>query len=344
MQTASKALEDISNPSSPNFGKHWKSNQVAKHFAPPSRVVKSILTWLEQSGISGIKVSNDASHVSFETDIQQAEYLLRAQYFFIEGSSDKISEVSLAVDEYSIPSRLDDYIAFIHPTFTLGLSSARSPLSWANSDIRSELLIKRYSNASRVNCLKYTTPACLRQLYNIPEGEAQVHPNNTFGIYQMSWKTWMPEDLDMFFSRLEPQLIGRRPDVQAIDGGYFQTNYTGPVFNAEPSLDFEYGIALTYPQPVLDIQVGDFHAPGFLNHMLAAYDTVYCGAIDPVYDPSFSNQTTVDCGNRTPPAVISISYAWNEENFPHGYLQRQCLEFGMLYHISRRAIYTRLGH
>lgn len=98
-----------------------------------------------------------------------------------------------------------------------------------------------------VNCDKYTGPSCLRELRNIPKG-TNPHPNNSFGIYQPVWLTWLPEDLDQFFGLFEPELKGERPVLEPIDGGYTQTDYKMLPFNVEPDLDFEYAMALTAPQ------------------------------------------------------------------------------------------------
>ncbi|KAI1086285.1 subtilisin-like protein [Rostrohypoxylon terebratum] len=181
------------------------------------------------------------------------------------------------------------------------------------------------------DCDTYSSPKCLRSLYNIPPAPSPPHVSS-LGIYETAWTAWLPDDLDQFFERFQPGLKGQRPILQAIDGGYTQTDYKISPFNLESDLDFEYAMALTNAT-VVNLQVGDKYLLGDLNDMLAAFDVYYCGALDPSIDPIFPDDQpggynkSTDCGTLSPPKVVSISYAWPEVDFPPEYLQRQCLEF-----------------
>ncbi|PNP40281.1 hypothetical protein TGAMA5MH_07810 [Trichoderma gamsii] len=144
--------------------------------------------------------------------------------------------------------------------------------------------------------------------------------------------TWLPEDLDKFFGLFRPDLVGQRPVVDPIDGGYLQTNYNSTPFYLEADLDFQYALALTSPMPVLDVQVGDEFVSGDVNNMLAAFDKYYCGSLNSSLDPQYPDTKPggynhTDCGNVTPPKVLSISYTNPEDSFPAAYLERQCIEF-----------------
>ena len=112
------------------------------------------------------------------------------------------------------------------------------------------------------------------------------HPNNSFGIYERAYTTWLPKDLDHFFRLFQPNLVGKRPVIEPVDGGYMQTKYQISPFNLEPDLDMEYAMALTAPQTVTNVQVGDQFL-GDINDMLAAFDKYYCGSLDPGIDPMF---------------------------------------------------------
>ncbi|QPG98773.1 hypothetical protein C2857_000031 [Epichloe festucae Fl1] len=93
-------------------------------------------------------------------------------------------------------------------------------------------------------------------------------------------------------------------------------------------------MALVNPLPGIDIQVGDKFLRGNLNTMLAGFDEHYCKkALDPAIDPIYPDSknpggyNALDCGNRKPPLVISISWAQPEAELPPRYSRRQCLEF-----------------
>ncbi|UQC90639.1 aorsin precursor [Colletotrichum lupini] len=203
----------------------------------------------------------------------------------------------------------------------------------ARGDFSPRSLHKRSNTTFTLdNCHRYITPDCLRELYNIASTSA-IHPNNSFGIFQVTWASWLPKDLDLFFGIFSPKSVGFRPIMKSINGGYWQDELQGTYVNAEADLDFEYSMALTYPQPVINYQVGEKWQTRTLNGLIAAFDGSYCDAwnssIDGVY-PSPSDdgyQKAHDCGTVRPANVVSISYAWNEVSFPKAYLRRQCLEF-----------------
>lgn len=174
-------------------------------------------------------------------------------------------------------------------------------------------------------CLETMTPDCVRALYNIPF-QPTHHTNNSFGIYLPAWSSWLGEDLDSFFRQFQPELVGARPFLQPISGGYRQLDYQIDAFNLEANLDFEYAMALAYPQPVTDLQVGSKDHPGNLNILLAAFNEDYCDMLDADID-LISPGGGLDCGTVDPPSVISISWAWAESDFPREYLEAQCLEF-----------------
>ncbi|KAH7006737.1 peptidase S8/S53 domain-containing protein [Fusarium venenatum] len=154
----------------------------------------------------------------------------------------------------------------------------------------------------------------------------------SLGIFEPSWYSWRPEDLDMFFEAVQQSdLVGRRPKVDAINGGYLQRDQINESWYRD--LDFEYAMALVAPHEVTNVEVGSEKQVGNLNDMLAAFDRYYCDPVYPdhkKYPPSYQpgcNTTHCDCGSSAPPKVLSISWGWTEAAFTSDYLQRQCLEF-----------------
>ncbi|KAH8590027.1 Pro-kumamolisin, activation domain-containing protein [Bisporella sp. PMI_857] len=141
-------------------------------------------------------------------------------------------------------------------------------------------------------------------------------------------------NLDAFFSRYQPELVGHRPQLMQINRGYLQTDIHIWPFNLESNLDHKYGMALSYPLLVTNIQVGDKFLGSNLNTMLAAFKKYYCKTgLDPNFDPIYPNNeypggyNSSDCGVHDPALVISISYVWNEASFSKRYVRHQCLEY-----------------
>jgi tripeptidyl-peptidase I len=150
---------------------------------------------------------------------------------------------------------------------------------------------------------------------------------------------WRSEDLDAYFEKYAPSMVGRRPAVLGVNGGHEQNDQHGKFWPLEANLDFEYIMTFTN-RAVLYYQIGDLKliskmAPT-LNGFPAAFDATYCEALSNEIDTLPHNTTrtwstisqTADCGTINKlPSVLSISYARDEANFPASYLRQQCLQF-----------------
>jgi tripeptidyl-peptidase-1 len=154
-------------------------------------------------------------------------------------------------------------------------------------------------------CSEYITPECLRAIYGIPRGNTS-HPNNTFGIFQTTWSSWLPNDLDAFFSQFSPSLISKRPVIAPIDGGYLQDSYQISFFNQEADFDFEYAMSLTAPQVVTNYEVGDQFESGAVNSMLTAFDNTYCGALNTTLDGSRPDTRALTAAGHRYLAIVRL--------------------------------------
>ncbi|XXH02693.1 hypothetical protein Hte_009076 [Hypoxylon texense] len=331
---AAESLLRISDPNSEEYGQHWTAQDVAEAFAPSRAHASMVKDWLYGFGITADRLlsSHGGGYILVDLTVEEAMKLFNPTCS--RRNNKQSDETYIGCDHHSIPESLSPFIDYI--------ITVRKPTTGLPHDIPNRTRhrsaepkaqsLQRRNKTADINCLEYTTPSCLRELYHIPQA-IDPHPNNSFGIFEVAWATWLPEDLDLFFSNFEPQLVGKYPSVQRIDGGYTQTSFNISPFNLEPDLDFEYAISLTNPLPITNIQVGDKVSGGDINNMLAAFDEYYCGALDSSMDPTFpasrpgGYDETTDCGTVTPPKVLSISYSYPEAEFPPEYLRRQCLEF-----------------
>ena len=346
LHLAEDHLMNVSDPSSLHFSKHWTPAQVAQKFAPSRETVHSIVTWLNQSGIAMHRLhrSHCGGWLSFNASVHEAEQLLRTRYHLYERRT--TGDLHAGCEEYSIPAWIRQHVDFITPTIhfdehnklkrgTSNLSEGK-PGHHKSIEHPDEVLGKhRGSNkqltTAPTKCDQFTTLDCLRALYNIPTSN-HSHPSNSLGIVEFSPVSYLPEDLDIFFSNFTPYLTGQRPQLEAIDGGALQSELQGFAFNGEADLDFEYTMALTYPLNVTNYQVGDMLTIPTMNNFLAALDGTYCGALDPSFDAVYPDLTpggynTSDCGTVTPAKVISVSYSHDEIDFSPAYERRQCLEY-----------------
>ena len=327
---AEAAIQSISNPASDNFGQYLSVDDVSKFFAPSADHIRETAKWLNASGIprSSLRITANNGRILFNSTVQEAEQLVGATYFeFHNGGS-----VQLVSESLSLPANISEYIDFVLPGIELGSLPSVSKATPFNSSSTS----RATQTSDGVDCFKYMTPDCYRSLYNMPPLAINSSPqrNNSLGTFQVAWQTWLAPDLDAFFERYQPELVGSRPQMLAIDGGYTQEVLEAWELNLESNLDLEYTMSLAYPLPVTNIQVGDEFLGGDPNTMLAAFDKQYClNGLDANFDPIYPDTVypggynASDCGDDEPPLVISMSYVWDEASFSDRYLQNQCLEY-----------------
>jgi len=60
---------------------------------------------------------------------------------------------------------------------------------------------------------------------------------NSYGIVEYTPQSYLPTDLDMFFTQFLPKAVGHRPTMDSIDGGNIQTEYESFDYNGESDLD-----------------------------------------------------------------------------------------------------------
>ena len=346
LHLAEDLLMSVSNPTSPQFSQHWSAKEVTQRFAPSRRTGGEVVNWLNQSSIAPtrLKRSHSGGWLIFNCTVQEAEILLHTKYYVYERS--ETGEVYAACEEYSVPMSIRKYIDFMMPTVhfhntleqrenadpRLRVRRASHHTKIKNSD--EVLKSVSWTNATAPelsNCGQYTTIGCLQALYNISTSKTS-NPNNSFGIVEFAWVSYLPEDLDSFFNAFMPSLVGQRPKLESIDGGALQSIAQGFVFNGEADLDLEYSMSLTYPLNVTNYQVGDMLISGTMNNLLSALDLSYCGALDPQFDSIYPDlqpggYNSSDCGIHKPTNVISVSYANDEVAYTAAYLQRECLEY-----------------
>ncbi|KAM7185941.1 Peptidase S8/S53 domain containing protein [Rhypophila sp. PSN 637] len=361
-------LQAISDPKSRLFGQYWDPRDIVEHFAPPSEHVRTVARWLNDSGIPRtiLSLSVDRTHLAFDTTLAQAQRILKVKP--IPKRSDTGTKNGPAATEAL--ANLENYLIYHLPDFIsekveLVVASAHPPDSrGAEKNSRSpeptsthlhhrplprdeaQHLFRRQSGSApiQVDCRRYMSPDCLRQLYHMPALDLNdtAHPQSSLGIWENAWMTWVGADLDRFFTSFQPQLVGHRPIIQSINGGHryepANPSQVIPIFNLEANLDFQYAISLAYPIPVTNIQVGDAHLFGNINLMLAAYDLHYCRTgLDPAYDPVYPDTANAglpgaynssDCGTHAVhPKVIVIPSTSDEANFSPEYAHRQCDQF-----------------
>ncbi|KAF2232319.1 subtilisin-like protein [Viridothelium virens] len=353
-------INDVSHPTSPNFGKHWSAKQIAEAFAPSEETVKAVKTWLAEAGFDDarVKLSQGLNWLEFNATVPQAEDLLKTRYNVYEHKSN--GQPHVACESYSLPAHVQPHVDFITPTvhFDAKVEPVKSkrqlrkrqsaqankparvvkPGSWTGWLPKlGRMLPSRKSIIKELeNCDEQIVPDCLRALYSFPQNTS-ANSENSYGIVEYTPEAYVPSDLDLFFANFSPAQVGDRPNpTDLIDGAVNQQTNKSFDFNGESDLDLEYALTLVYPQPVTLYQVGDLVEGASFNTFLDAIDGSYCtfeGGDDPTQDPTYPDTLPggytgpENCGGFAATKVISTSYGYNEADLTPFYEQRQCAEY-----------------
>lgn len=60
LEHADRFIQDVSDPTSPNFGKHWTADKVANIFAPAKETSDRVVEWLRSAGIDAKRLKHSA--------------------------------------------------------------------------------------------------------------------------------------------------------------------------------------------------------------------------------------------------------------------------------------------
>jgi tripeptidyl-peptidase-1 len=153
---------------------------VVDTFSPPQSTIDAVVSWLLEVGVSEerITISGSRNWIKINSTIIEAETLLKTEYKVYEHKT--TGKRSLAVDEYSLPLAVRDHIEFVTPTVRFAELTMKPKVK--RSDAVGAGATKGGPPVSSWDlkyCSNYSTPACLRELYNIPNGTLDL---SSFGI------------------------------------------------------------------------------------------------------------------------------------------------------------------
>ncbi|KAF4555101.1 Pro-kumamolisin activation domain-containing protein 1 [Elsinoe fawcettii] len=342
IESTASFVDDVSNPESPNFGKHWSASKVANAFAPHPETKYAVMQWLEESGIARPRMSLSTGHnwVHFDGSIKEVEKLFATEYWHYQHL--KTGAMRLACDEYSLPDHIRRHVDFAMPTIQLdGIEPTANAL-------RTTELLARFPGGAKLGsqpCGSLITIDCLRELYQFGPGNTSA-VGNEIGIGE--WADYLYEpDLPIFYKNFtSPEIPADTvPEFISIDGGLTANRTTvSQGSGVESALDFQSIYSIVYPQKVRLYQTGDgvnVDSVGTFNIFLDALDASYCtfeGGDQPYVDPQYPDpndnlsgyQGPLQCGGAPVSSVFSVSYGQIEGALPEFYQIRQCNEWAKL--------------
>ncbi|KAJ4856549.1 pro-kumamolisin, activation domain-containing protein [Trichoderma breve] len=328
-----RRLQKISNPNSPDYGKHMSPEEVIEMFAPSETAFDAVRDWLVSAGFAdeAISLSANKQWIQLDSRAEDAENVLFAEFFEYEHLAS--GSKTVAVEEYYVPLHLREYIDYITPG--IKLQAHPNKLKKLMQRQVQELQEKPMSRSAHKNVPyindedgRDLTIACIRAQYGIPNNTVAI-PGNELGIFGGLDEHYSKADLDTFFATLHPHIPnGTYPEERLIDGAIGSVEdvpgYNQSVAGVEADMDIEAAWPLIWPQGVVLFQTDD----QFYEVSQKAPDTPYHGfwntffdAIDGSYCTYSAYNETGDC---TRPECLDPS--GGEADLPASYLRRQCNE------------------
>ncbi|KAM3459880.1 hypothetical protein NHJ6243_006416 [Beauveria neobassiana] len=333
-------LLTVSDPESPRYGQHFTKQQVIDLFAPADSTVDAVKKWLVGSGIpaSVITTSNSKGFLDFVTTAGELNKLLQGNYKIFNHVNGKSSQIMS--ENYTIPGAVSSHIDFIAPALGLPSKTSKSrrsapvPSPVKPTPLPQEIVRELTAAPNDTNrCADYVTPKCIKAMYSIPDGKLS-NPSNRLGLFESDDELFQQGDLSTFFALFAAYIPATfTPKVDLINFGNSKPNAANA--EGEAALDFDVSYPVIYPQNIELFQAkGNFNyfkrTFGIFNQFLDGVDGSYCTFSSHNYtgdDPSIDGPQSTQCGTFKPTNVISFSYGWDEEDYPAGYLERQCDEF-----------------
>lgn len=120
-------LMDVSDPSSPNFGKYWKREEVRERFKPESEAEEVVREWLEVNGLSRAETSGSGGWLKVHgVSVAQAEKLFKTEYWIYQTESEMGETEHIACLEYSLPEHVSKFVDFVTPTLHFDVKTRKS--------------------------------------------------------------------------------------------------------------------------------------------------------------------------------------------------------------------------
>lgn len=289
-----------SDPNSPNFGRHWTSEDVIEAFRPSQETENEVRQWLIGSDIPPKRITHTENKAwfAFYATAEEAEKLLHTKFHEFEDSV--TGEVIPACDSYYVPKRIREHIDYITPGIKLMAPveshqqkkrvAEKRAVELAPKQLGSRTthgLLSVQSTDHNVDpndlrtCDITITPACVAALYQIPKSQSR-NKNNSMGIFESELQFYTQKDLDSFFTNFTSYIRnGTHPVAANIDGGQQSTEDSFEA-GGEVNLDLMLVYPIVYPQTITLYQVDDFIVQANQNDTYTFGFNTFLDALDGV--------------------------------------------------------------
>jgi tripeptidyl-peptidase-1 len=201
----------VSDPMSPEYGKHWTLEQIHALVRPSDEALNSVNQWLTQ--FKDITITDRNDFIIVDTNVQTAESMLQCKYHIWTHKKNQNVKLLRSATPYSLPSEVA-----VHVDFVGGVRHFPK--------LR-KLIVNNKRNAQQD---LQVTPRMLKDRYLIGDAVGKSS-NNSQAVAQFLGQYFSEADLQEFFILLLQSAVGDAPTI------------VGPndlIAGVEASLDIEY--------------------------------------------------------------------------------------------------------
>ncbi|KAF2143520.1 uncharacterized protein K452DRAFT_224900 [Aplosporella prunicola CBS 121167] len=303
---------DVSDPSSPSYGKHLSASQLQAALPDVKGAAAAVTAWLKAQGVAHVSVEGE--WVKFDTTVGQARDLFHADYARYRFQQGK---AVLRTKAYSVPKALADDIDFLFPATHFVGGNVRVETT------PQQLQRRQHSMPKPPSCDYDNCPAGLKAKYHITHTPPDAKSGSRLAVagFLEEWPSL--DDLHTFLEAHGDTANTTVPDfkVELVNGG--ENPNTSAKAGIEAMLDIDYTVPFTGPLEVTYISTGGRpeaqSQPG--NNIIPASES--------------GNEPYLEfleylLAKEDPPQVVSISYTDDEQSVPKAYAQKVCDLFGRL--------------
>jgi tripeptidyl-peptidase I len=296
-----------------------KRDQMKAFLRPPQQVSRAILGWLHSEGIAESQIEDDGDWINFESTVAKAEHMLNTHFYYFHNKNAGIKRIRTL--QYSVPRALHGCVQMIQPTTRFG--QLRTQMSMVMDSMKAE---SEYhpSGYNTTFCNTTVTPACLRGLYQLPEGDsAKPDSWNSLGISGYLEQYAQHAELQRFIDEYAPYAKAANFSVVSISGGLNTQNVPNTIDSGEANLDMQYAVAISYNTPVTYYTTG--------GRGLLVPDLDQPSAADNQNEPYLDQlHYLLSLEDDKLPKVLTTSYGEDEQGVPEEYSRAVCTLFAQL--------------
>ena len=301
----SNILDDVSDPASPNYGKHLTAAEINEITGNPI-ARDAVVSYLKEAGVSVTSETLFGEYITARAPVSIWEGMLNTEFYSYAvtpvthgGAMKPAEEVVRYIrsEVYSVPTDLDEHVSAV-------MNTVQMPSMNSNS-----FKLKKPESKSAENALDfnledggYITPAGLIAAYNIDSSIS--HPRATQAVFESNNDMYSAADVTSFQTEFNLPLI-------SVNTSVFNHNATLAYCAANPNGCGESSLDLQYMMAVSRSPTIHYYSNLGLS----------------------SNWLAMVASTPAPPKVISISYGTDEAYMGSGEMDAfalQAMKLGLM--------------